>query len=160
MTPSELTVQRLYEAVKRGDAAEAAECYCNDAAYRDIAFDLKGKPDIAAMWRLVCSRGVKVEYRDIRTEGSEVKGHWVFDYKFHGTNPVHNEMDSSFTLRDGKILVHHDHASRWTWAKQALGIPKGALVTVLPFILRSQAKKELEAFKPKERVRPPDLRTV
>ena len=64
------------------------------------------------MWRLVCSRGVKVEYRDIRTEGSEVKGHWVFDYKFHGTNPVHNEMDSTFIFRDGKILVHHDHVKR------------------------------------------------
>jgi ketosteroid isomerase-like protein len=149
MTSGEETVQRLYESVKRGDAAAATECYCDDASYRDIAFDLKGKADIAAMWRLVCSRGVKVEYSDIRTEGSEVKGHWVFNYKFHGANPVHNPMDSTFVLRDGKILVHHDHASRWKWAKQALGIPKGALVTILPFILRKQAKEELEASKAK-----------
>ena len=78
------------------------------------------------MWRLVCSRGVKVEYDDIRTKGSELKGHWVFKYKFHGTNPVINEMNSTFVFRDGKILVHHDRASRWKWAKQALGIPKAA----------------------------------
>jgi ketosteroid isomerase-like protein len=152
MTPAEGTAQRLYESIKRGDAATATECYCDDATYQDIAFDLKGKENIAAMWRLVCSREVKVEYGDIRTEGSKVKGHWVFDYKFHGTNPVHNEMNSTFTFRDGKIATHHDSASRWKWAKQALGIPKGALVTVLPFILRIQAKKELEASKAKEKV--------
>jgi ketosteroid isomerase-like protein len=145
MSPAEETVQRLYESVKRGDAAAAAECYCDDASYRDIAFELKGKPDIAAMWRLVCSRDVRVEYCDIRTEDSHVKGYWVFHYKFHGTRPVRNPMDSTFTFRDGKILVHHDHANRWKWAKQALGIPKGALVTILPFILRIQAKKELDA---------------
>jgi ketosteroid isomerase-like protein len=144
MTPAEETVQRLYESVKRGDAAAASECYCDDASYRDIAFDLKGKPDIAAMWRLVCSRGVEVIYGYIRTEGSEVKGHWVFKYKFRGTRPVINGMDSTFTFRDGKILVHHDDASRWRWARQALGIPTGALVTVLPFILRIMAKKDLE----------------
>ena len=152
MTPAEEIVQRLYESVKRGDATAATECYCDDASYRDIAFDLKGKPDIGAMWRLVCSRGVKVEYGDIRTEGSEVKGHWVFNYKFHGTNPVTNPMDSTFIVRDGKIVVHHDHASRWNWARQALGIPKGALVTVLPFILRKQARKELDEFEAKEKV--------
>jgi ketosteroid isomerase-like protein len=152
MTPAELTVQRLYESVKQGDAAAAAECYCDDAQYRDRAFDLKGKPDIAAMWRLVCSRGVKVDYSDIRTEGSKVKGHWVFDYKFHGTRPVHNEMNSTVEFRDGKILVHHDDGNRWEWAKQALGTPKAALVTALPFILRIQAKKELEAFKLRETV--------
>src|SRR5262249_39730413 len=147
MTPAEEIVQRLYESVKRGDAAAATECYCDDASYRDIAFDLKGKPDIGAMWRLVRFRGVRVVYCDIRTEGSEVKGHWVFDYKFRGTNPVYNPMDSTFIVRDGKILVHHDHACRWNWARQALGTAKGALVTVFPFILRIQAKKELEAFK-------------
>jgi ketosteroid isomerase-like protein len=146
MTPDEETVQRVYESIKRGDAATAAECYCDDAAYEDLAFELKGKPEIAAMWRLVCSRGVKVEYRDIRTEGHEIKGHWVFDYKFRGTNPVHNEMDSTFVFRDGKILVHHDHASRWTWAKQALGVPEGALVTILPSILRREAREELDTF--------------
>ena len=155
MTPAEETIQRLYESVKRGRPEEAAECYCDDATYRDIAFDLKGKDDIAAMWRLVCSRGVEVEFEDIRTEGDQVKGHWVFDYDFHGTNPVHNEMDSTFTFRNGKIFVHHDEASRWRWATQALGYPKGALVTVFPFILRRQARGELERFKRGERAEQP-----
>jgi len=153
MTPAEETVQQLYESIKRGDAAAAAECYCDAAAYQDIAFDLKGKDNIAAMWRLVCSRGVRIKYKDIRTEGSEVKGHWVFDYHFSKTgNTVHNVIDSTFFFRDGKILVHHDHASRWKWAKQALGFPKDVVVTVFPFVLHRQALKELEEFREKERL--------
>jgi ketosteroid isomerase-like protein len=151
MSKEEQVVLKLYEAIQAGDAAAAAECYRDDAKYRDLAFDLAGKPDIAAMWRLVCSRGVQVEFDDIRTEGDKVKGHWVFDYDFHGTNPVHNEMDSTFTFRNGRIFVHEDRASRWKWATQALGYPKGALVTVFPFLLRKQAREELEKFKRQER---------
>jgi hypothetical protein len=59
-------------------------------------------------------------------------------------------MDSTFVFRDGKIISHHDHASRWGWAKQALGEPKGALVTVLPFILRGMARKKLKVFMEEE----------
>jgi hypothetical protein len=151
MTPDEETVQRLYECLKRNDPAGAAECYCDDAAFRDMAFDLKCKDDLAAMWRFECSRGLKIEYRDIRTEGTQVKGHWVCDYKFHGVRPVHNEIDSTFTFRDGKILVHHDQASRWGWAKQALGFPGDVVVTVFPAALRWKARKELEEFRANER---------
>jgi ketosteroid isomerase-like protein len=150
MTPAEETVHRFYEALKRNDAAGVAECYCDDAVFRDIAFDLKGQSDIAAMWRFVCARGIKVAFRDIQKEGSEVKGHWECDYKFHGVTPVHNEIDSTFTLRDGKILSHRDEASRWRWARQALGFPKDLVVTALPCILRRQARKELAEFKAKE----------
>jgi hypothetical protein len=43
----------------------------------NMAFDLTGKDDIAAMWRFECSRGLAVSYRDIRTEGAAVNGHWA-----------------------------------------------------------------------------------
>lgn len=109
------------------------------------------------MWRLVCRRGVKVEYSDIRTVGPEVEAHWVFNYKFDDEHPVINPMDSTFSFRDGKILTHHDRTSRWRWAKQALGIRKGALVTIIPSILRGQARgqieKELKKPKAKEESR-------
>jgi ketosteroid isomerase-like protein len=150
MTPAEETVQRFYECLKGNDPAGAAECYCDDATFEDIAFDLQGKANIAAMWRFECSSGLKIQYRDIRTEGPAVKGHWTCDYKFHGVNDVHNEIDSTFTFRDGKILAHRDDASRWGWAKLALGIPWAVLVTAFPFLLRMKAKKELAAFRAKE----------
>jgi ketosteroid isomerase-like protein len=150
MTPDEETVRTVYESIKRGDAATASGCYADDAAYRDLAFDLRGASDIAAMWRLVCSRHVKVKYCNIRTEGSEVKGEWEFDYLFRGTRPVHNPMRSTFVFRDGKIISHHDDASLWNWAKQALGVAQATLVTAFPLILRRQAKEELRVFKEAE----------
>ncbi len=152
MTPAEATVQRLYESLVQKDAAAAAENYCDDATFRDLAFDLAGKADIAAMWRLVCSRLEKVEYGKIRTEEGVVKGHWACEYHFSKTGHfVRNEIDSTFIFRDAKILRHGDEASRWQWSKQALGFPKDLVVTALPFILRWEAMKEFQEFKKKER---------
>ena len=138
--------------LSRSGLPAAAACYCEDATFHDIAFDLTGKDDIAAMWRLVCSRLEKVEYRDIRTEGLEVKGHWICEYHFSKTHHfVHNEIDSTFTFRGGKIFSHRDVSSRWAWAKQALGELQALVVTALPFVLRIEAMKELNDFKEKER---------
>ncbi len=153
MSPAEETAKRFYECLKSNDPAGAIECYCDDAEFRDMAFSLIGKVNIAAMWRFECSRGLKIEYRDIRTDGTQVKGHWDCDYKFHGVRPVHNEIDSTFNFRNGKICVHHDKASRWRWARQTLGFPKDVVVTLFPFVLRLQAAKELEEFKAKEEQR-------
>ena len=151
MTNGEQIVQRFYECLTRNDATGMAECYCDDATFHDMAFDLRGRENIAAMWRFECSRGLVVTFRDVRTEGQEVKGHWACDYKFQGKNEVHNEIDSTFTLREGKILTHRDDADRWTWAKQALGFPKSMAVMVAPILLRWEAEKELKAFREKER---------
>ena len=150
MTPAEEIVRKLYESIMQGNAAAAAECYCGDARYRDLAFDLKGKTEIAAMWRFVCSNEVKVEYCDIRTEGDKVKGYWVFNYLYEHTNPVRNPTNSTFTFRDGKILVHHDHGNRFYWARQALGIPAAILVTIVPCILRILSRGKLNKFRESE----------
>ncbi len=146
MSPNEQVVQTLYESLKSGDAAAMAECYRDDAKFRDLAFDLKGKQNIADMWRFVCHRRPGIWFGCIRTEGSEVKAHWVADYKFKGVNQVNYGIDARFTCREGKIVVHHDEASRWFWSKQALGFPKDVIVTLFPSVLRKQAWEELKAF--------------
>ena len=150
MSPAEETIQRFYECLTRNDATRMAECYCDDATFHDMAFDLRGKENIAAMWRFEVHRGLVVTFRDIRTEGLEVKGHWACDYKFQGKNEVHNEIESTFTLRDGKILTHRDDADRWAWAKQALDFPKNVAVMVAPILLRWEAEKQLKEFREKE----------
>ena len=153
MTPAEETVKTVYEAIQRGDAAAATACYCDDAYYEDLAFKLKGNGDIDAHVALVCSRKVKVAYTNIHTDGLEVKGHWVFDYVFAKTGrPVHNEMNSTFKFRDGKIVDHRDEGNRWEWSKQALGFPQDIIVTLAPPILRRQAIEELEKFKAEEKL--------
>ncbi|AMV37601.1 nuclear transport factor 2 family protein [Planctomyces sp. SH-PL62] len=146
MTPDEKTVQRFYEALQRFDAADASECYRDDAKFEDLAFQLSGKADISAMWRLVCSKKVKIEFGDVRTEDGEVKAWWIADYMFRGKRHVRYKIQPTFAFRDGKILRHVDSASRWEWAKQALGYPEAVLVTACPPILRAKARKELDEF--------------
>ena len=151
MSPDEQVVQKLYFSFKSGDAAGMAECYRDDAEFRDLAFHLKGKQNIADMWRFVCHRHPGIEFGNIRTEGPEVKAHWSADYKFKGVNPVKYGINARFTCREGKIVVHHDEASRWVWSKQALGFPKDVIVTLFPAVLHKQARQELEAFLEAER---------
>jgi hypothetical protein len=67
-------------------------------------------------------------------------------YKFKGENQVNYGIDARFTCREGKIIVHHDEASRWVWSKQALRFPKDVIVTLFPSVLRKQAREELKAF--------------
>ncbi len=93
MTTEEETVRRLYECLNAGDAAGAAECYCDDATFHDIAFDLQGKDDIAAMWGLVCNQLKEFWYRDIHTEGEVVKGRWYCRYEFSATGNEVPELD-------------------------------------------------------------------
>jgi hypothetical protein len=147
MTPDEQVVQRFYEAFKVADADSMASCYRADATFQDLAFQLTGKEKIADMWRFVCHREPGIWFGCIRTEGKEVRAHWVADYMFQGKNHVNYGIDSRFILRDGLIERHIDEASRWIWAKQALGFPTDVAVTLFPFLLRNKAKKELEKFK-------------
>ena len=154
MTATEQTVRALFSSLDKGDFRTAGDCYQPDARFHDIAFDLEGKDKIAAMWRLVCSRNVKVSYRDIRADQQSGTAHWESLYRFSRTNRlVHHKIDSTFLFRDGKISLHLDRSSRWAWAHQALGFPRGLLVTMLPFLLRNAARKELEEFVAGESIR-------
>jgi ketosteroid isomerase-like protein len=148
MRTNEQLIERLFTSLDRGDFQSVADCYRDDAEFRDIAFDLKGKGNIAAMWHLVCSKQTKVSFCDIKDDDFSGTAHWEALYQFSRTNQlVHNEIDSTFTFRDGKILVHRDQCDRWLWARQALGVFRAIPVTVLPFLLRWAAAKELRAFK-------------
>ena len=153
MNAYEQLIERLFSALSRGDFRSAADCYRDDSEYRDIAFNLKGQRDIAAMWHFVCSKRVDVIFRDIRADERSGSAHWEARYRYSKTGrPVHNRIESTFTFRDDKILVHHDHSSRWRWARQALGFMPAIPVTVLPFLMRQAAAKELEAFEAKPSV--------
>jgi ketosteroid isomerase-like protein len=151
MKPNEQVVERLFMSLQRGDFQSAGDCYCDDSEFRDIAFNLKGKGDITSMWHLVCSKQTKVSFGDIKADDRSGSAHWVALYRFSKTDrQVHNEIASTFTFRDGKILVHHDQSNRWDWARQAFGILPAIPLTALPFILRWQAAKELNKFKENE----------
>jgi ketosteroid isomerase-like protein len=71
MNAYEQLIERLFSALSRGDFRSAADCYRDDSEFRDIAFNLKGQRDIAAMWHFVGSKRVD---RDIpRYQGRRTK---------------------------------------------------------------------------------------
>jgi ketosteroid isomerase-like protein len=148
MHPNSSVIGRLFEALKAGDYRGAAECYAMDARFRDIAFDLEGRSEIAAMWHLVCSRGVEITYRFVRADEATGSASWEAHYTFSKTGrPVHNMIQSEFTFRDGAILRHFDRADRWRWAWQAQGFPLAIVIGLLPSVLRKKAALELAHFK-------------
>jgi hypothetical protein len=55
MDPNGGLLQRLYTSLDRHAAAEMTDAYAVTATFRDIAFDLQGRPQIGAMWDMICS---------------------------------------------------------------------------------------------------------
>jgi ketosteroid isomerase-like protein len=143
-------IDGFYQAFARRDAAAMAACYAPDARFADPVFTLAGA-EIGAMWDMLCARGkdLQLDWRDVRADDTSGSAHWVPRYTFSGTGRmVHNIIDSSFTLRDGRIVAHQDRFDLWRWSRMALGT-KGVLLGWTPFVqkaIRAQAQKGLAAW--------------
>ncbi len=144
-------VVEFYEAFARRDGAAMAACYAPDARFSDPVFpDLQGaKP--GAMWRMLTERGgdLKVVHEVRSVEGDTVKVRWDAWYTFSATGrKVHNVIDATISVRDGKIIRHEDHFDFWRWSRQALG-PTGWLLGWSPFLrskVQGNAGHQLEKF--------------
>jgi SnoaL-like domain len=137
----------LYTALRNADANSAASCYTVDASFRDIAFQLKGRDSIRQMWRLVCSRHVKVSFDSISADDRSGSGHWTASYTFTETNrKIDNDISSNFIFRDGLILNHVDRCSAMAWASQAYPFPKSVLAGLFGPLRRWKARKLLNEF--------------
>lgn len=105
-------------------------CYAPDVRFSDPVFpDLRGD-DARAMWLMLTARAkeFRVEYREVRSDGSTGSGHLEAWYRFSATGrPVHNIIEGSFTFRDGLIATHTDRFDLYRWTRQALG-PVGLLL--------------------------------
>ena len=125
-------------------------CYAPSAHFRDAVFDLHG-PEVPAMWRMLCERGkdLRVEFRDVRVDGNQGTAHWEAWYTFSATGRrVHNVIDASFRLEQGRIVEHIDRFDFHRWAAQALG-PAGRLFGWAPpfrHMIQRRAAKGLTAF--------------
>ena len=83
------------------------------------------------MWKkLLGDPKTKIEYGFDQVDGNQVRGHWVADYVLFG-RPVHNELTTTMTVKDGKIVCHEDQSDWARWAPQAL--PLGRL-SALPAV--------------------------
>lgn len=144
MHPNQQTLEMFYGAFARLDADTMARCYADDAAFDDEVFSLRGKREVAGMWRMLCeatrARGAdvwKLQYRDVQADAAAGRAHWDAHYRFSATGRiVDNAIDARFTFTpEGLIATHRDRFGFWTWARQALGLP-GLLLGWSPSLRR------------------------
>jgi hypothetical protein len=145
--PNVELIEALYMALRDADPDSAAACYAADASFKDIAFQLDGRDSIRQMWRLVCSRDVKVSFDSISADDQSGSGHWTASYIFTETNrKIVNVISSSFIFRDSLILTHVDRCSAIAWAAQAYPFPKSVAAGLLGPLRRWKARKLLDEF--------------
>lgn len=154
MHPSEALITRFYEAFQRRDGAAMAACYAPDATFSDPAFpDLRG-PEVGGMWRMLTARAqdFSLTFRDVHGDDKGGTAHWEATYTFTKTGRrVHNVIDATFEIRDGRIVKHVDRFDFSSWAKQALGAI-GYLGFLPPIrkAVQREARQNLERFMAKE----------
>lgn len=157
MHPNQQTLLNLYAAFARLDADAMAHCYAEDASFEDEVFSLRGRREVAGMWRMLCT-ATQAKGRDVwRLEASVVsadahvgRAHWEAFYRFSATGRmVHNRIDAVFGFdAEGLILSHRDRFDFWRWSRQALGTP-GLLLGWTPFLrakVHGQAAANLRKF--------------
>lgn len=151
------TIENFYASFARLDADAMAACYAPDAAFDDEVFSLRGRREVAGMWRMLCDAvrekgrdDWKLEWSQVQSQGDRGSAHWDAHYRFSATGRlVHNSIDAQFVFGpDGLIHQHRDRFSFWRWSRQALGAP-GVLLGWTPMLrkaVRRQADGNLRKF--------------
>jgi ketosteroid isomerase-like protein len=154
--PNEQLLTTLFQCLNAHDHMGAAECYHDEATFRDIAFTLKGKRQIHAMWDMACSVNKKGIPSDIKATVQQLSANDAtgkvlvdFDYTFRDTGrKVHNPVESTYHFRDGKIIQQTDKADAANWARQAFGGFNGWVAGRFDRIRRNKAMDKLKAERP------------
>ena len=150
---SQATIERLYAAFAKLDAATMQSCYASGAQFDDEAFSLQGAQAIGGMWRMLCQATQAKGMAHWRLQVSQItdrSAHWEAHYLFSATGRlVHNRIDASFQFDDqGLITRHRDRFDFWAWSRQALGTP-GLQLGWSPWLrakVRAKAAANLQAF--------------
>ncbi len=149
------TIARFYAALGRRDADAMLACYAPDVRFSDPIFRDLDATGVAAMWRMLTSRGedLQVAVSGITADAQIGRAHWVATYTFAATRRrVENRIDATFGFRDGLIVRHQDRFGLYRWARQAFG-PLGALLGWSPLVqrtMRRQAARALAAWQMKD----------
>jgi ketosteroid isomerase-like protein len=127
---------RFYDALARGDWAETAACYRDDARFGDPVFPDLDAREVRAMWKMLLTTGRRLDitYRIVEETASRGACSWEAVYAFSRTErQVHNLIHSEFELREGGIFRQRDTFDFWRWSRQALG-PLGVALGWSPFV--------------------------
>lgn len=154
MHANEEIIHTLFRAFQELNAGIMAECYHEEAEFRDEVFSLKGKDEIGAMWAMLCgnARDFSLDYRILNSNEDEVTVKWEPVYIFSATGrKVKNEITGTFRFRESKIYRHRDRFSFPRWSRQALGFT-GFVLGHTGFLknkVRKQAAEKLAVFRKK-----------
>ncbi len=158
--PQNDRITRFYEAFRALDGEAMQAAYAPNAEFEDEVFTLRGRDEIGAMWRMLCSAvkdkgraDWKFDFSGIDCDDEVGIAHWEPTYRFSATGRiVHNIIDAQFAFdEDGLITKHRDRFDFWRWSKQALGLP-GVLLGWSPMLrnkVRAQAAANLAKFRAK-----------
>ena len=153
-TSTRAVLTRFYEAFAARDHATMRSLYAPDATFSDPVFPALKGDEVGDMWQMLCERGADLSITFEVLEASERAGkvRWEAHYTFSQTKrKVHNIIEGTFTLQDGKITSHTDRFDLWRWSRQALGLP-GVLLGWSPPIqnkVRNTAARSLSSFQRK-----------
>jgi ketosteroid isomerase-like protein len=151
MTTREI-LQEFYSSFANGDSEGMTVFYTDETVFSDPAFGtLKGNR-ARAMWQMLLERSggdLKVYPEILEAEEASGKVYWRAEYHF-GPEERHviNHVNSSLTIKEGKILRHADDFSFWQWSRQALGLP-GLLLGWTPFLrnkVQQRTNKMLDSY--------------
>jgi ketosteroid isomerase-like protein len=151
--PNADLLHRLFTALDHHDHRTMASCYHPEATFRDIAFDLRGRPQIHSMWHMICKGDIRATFKVAHASDQEGRVRLVDTYTFGASKappkrgrPVRNVVDSRFQFQDGLIIEQLDFCDARAWAKAALGGPIGFLAGRIRFLRSRAAGKKLEGF--------------
>ncbi len=126
----------FYSAFTQRDWATMGACYHEEARFSDPVFPELDAQGARAMWKMLLTNGtdLRVTYKVLEESAAGGRVRWEAWYMFSKTGrPVHNIITSTFTLKDGLILIQRDRFSFWRWSRQALG-PTGLLLGWSPIV--------------------------
>jgi hypothetical protein len=127
-----------------------ADCYDSDARFRDIAFDLKGRKHIQAMWHMICQGDIRATFEVVEADQDQGQVNLIDEYTFRSDGAagrrVHNVIKSRFRFRNGWIVEQRDYCDARRWADMAIGGVSGFLAGRLRFLRSGKAQEKLNNF--------------
>jgi len=147
-----LLLQRLFTSLNQHDHEAMAACYHLEATFTDIAFDLRGRKQVHAMWHMICQpedrlSDIKASFNIVHADDHAGKVSLVDDYTFSSTGRrVHNAIDSSFRFENGLVIEQRDVCDAGAWAAMALGGLSGFLAGRFRIVRSFKARQMLQKF--------------
>ena len=85
MHPHATLLEKLYTSSDGKDHQGMASCYHPEASFDDIAFNLRGKKQIHAMWHMVAETDLRASFKVLQADGQTGTVDLIDDYTFRDT---------------------------------------------------------------------------